>query len=230
MHARLRMLMNAQANDGSPGGAPAAAGAPASPPSAGGGGDGDDVVGKLSKLIDAKLTEHRNGIFADLRKAGALGKGEKPQTSETPAAPQGAGQQSGMTESDVRRISQRERQFGAGTAGLTPGQTARLEKLFAVENPDDVGPWLTQTLADLGIKAGGAGTPAANPSANGGGSKGPPVTDTGGQANHVVTEDTPLIRMSADDRQHLINTKGLAWYRRTLQEQLKGSKVVFKKP
>lgn len=226
MHERLRMLMNVQSGDGSPGGAPPpGAGAPASPP-AQGGSSGDDVFEKLSKLIDSKLTEQKNGIFADLRKAGAFGKGDKTKETETagslPAAP--------STADDMRRIAQRERQLGTVLAGLTPAQSARIERLYTAENPDDVVAWGQQVRADFGFDGTGGGVQPVNPPRPAA-PNGTPASDAGGPAApRTFTEDTPLVHMKPEDRQHLIKEKGLAWYNAMLRQQLKGTRVVLKKP
>src|SRR5690349_15527957 len=54
-----------------------------------------------------------------------------------------------------------------------------------------------------------------------------PVSDAGSPAapSYVITEDTPLWQLSAEDRRHLIKTKGPAWYNATMRAQLKGTRV-----
>ena len=54
-----------------------------------------------------------------------------------------------------------------------------------------------------------------------------PASDAGSPAapSYVITEDTPLWQLSAEDRCHLIKTKGPAWYNATMRAQLKGTRV-----
>lgn len=219
MHARLRMLMNSQPNDGSPGGAPSGTGAPAAPPAQGSG--TPDVIGQVKELLAGELRGFRDGIFADLRKAGALGK-EKPREEAKPTGEQP------LTAADVERMTQRANQLGRATAGLSDEQTALMERLYRAENPEDVGAWAKATRAALGIAAGGVQSapnlpkPAPN---------GPPASDAGSPAAPATfTEDTPLWQLKPQDREHLRRQKGDAWYNATLRSQLKGTRVVLKKP
>src|SRR5262245_33400308 len=228
MHARLRMLMNAQPNDGSPGGgAPAGQGAPASAPASGTGGS-TDILGQVKDLLAGELKSFRDGVFADLRKAGALGKGEKP-TGETPA-PQGGAQP--LTAADVERISERASELGRGLAGLSDDQAAIMRRLFKADAPEDVGAWVKQTRASLGFNgAGGVGTPstpaapAAAAGAAAGGAGAPPKSDRGGQSGTVLTDDTPVIDMSDADREAWIKKNGFAKYYHRVQSELRGRKL-----
>lgn len=221
MHARLRMLMNSQPNDGSPGGAPSGTGAPATPPAQGSG--TPDVIGQVKELLAGELKGFRDGIFADLRKAGALGKGEK---REDPKPTEG-GQP--LTTADVERMTTRANQFGRATAGLSDEQVSLMERLYRAENPEDVAAWAKETRAALGIAGGNVQPP--NPSRPPAAPPNPkPVSDAGGPAAPTtLTEDTPLAHMKPEDRQHLIATKGLGWYAKTLRAQLKGTKVTWVK-
>ena len=54
---------------------------------------------------------------------------------------------------------------------------------------------------------------------------GRPVSDAGAPSGARVTEDTPLLRMSPEDRAHLIRTKGYTWFRQRLQQELRGVQV-----
>lgn len=223
MHERLRMLMNSQPDDGSPGGgAPDGTGAPSAPAQ---GAAAPDVLGQVKELIAGEMKGIRDGIFADLRRSGALGKEKQPE----------AAQPSGdrpLTAADVERISRREREFGRLTSGLTDDQAALMERLYRAERPDDADlpTWVRTTRTTLGFDRQG-GVPTHNQPRNLAAPTGPPVSDAGSPAApHVVTEDTPLMQLSAEDRMHLLKTKGAAWYNATLRAQLKGVRVVLKKP
>ena len=122
---------------------------PAAPPEA------PDIVSQLSKLIDDKLTAQRNGIFADLRKAGALGKEKTPETPPaTPlAAPAVASPAQGMTAAEVEAMLERERAVTRATVEhkLTDAQIKRMRSALKAENPDDVSTWSAAYLADMGL-------------------------------------------------------------------------------
>lgn len=78
----------------------------------------------------------------------------------------------------------------------------------------------------------GEGTPAPNqPKPTPSPRNAIPASDAGAPAAPVAfTEDTPLWQLKPQDRDHLRRQKGDAWYNATLRSQLKGTRVVLKKP
>ena len=228
MHARLRMLLNAHPNDGSPGGgAPAGAGASGSAPAAGAAPPAPPAI-DVKEIATQVASTVRDSVFAELRKSGVLGKGEKP-TGETPA-PQGGSQP--LTAADVERISERASELGRGLAGLSDEQAAIMRRLFKADAPDDVTAWVKTTRTALGFDkgAGGGGptsTPAAPAAAAGAAANGSgaPKSDRGGQAGTVLTDDTPVIDMSDEDRAAWIKKNGLGKYYQRVQQELKGRRL-----
>lgn len=112
------------------------------------------------------LAEFKNGLFADVRRAGLLNKGkEEPQKPNQ----QASGNEASMDPSEVQSLIARERSFTRAVADKKLGDKAlaRLERAFQAEKPDDVAAWVGEYLGDFGI-----GTPengdssSPNPDAN----------------------------------------------------------------
>ncbi len=173
-----QLLANAQSNDGSP-----SSGQGTSAPAPAQGTAGSDFsLEQLSRLIDAKLTDQRNGIFADLRKAGALGKAPKadadtPNPTQSPAA------------DDVQTLIARERAFNRAISSvrLNDTQFARMERAFQLEKPDDPAAWVRDWTADLGIGKQETGPSASNPAAAPRSAH--PVSDSGAPAPVTTPSD-----------------------------------------
>ncbi|HUR48203.1 MAG TPA: hypothetical protein VMY88_01550 [Acidimicrobiales bacterium] len=131
--------------------------------------------------------------------------------------------QSERIEREFDRIALREK--------LSEQQADALRPLYKVWRPSageaDGAEWLR------GIRgAFGGGAPAPNqPKPTPAPPNAIPASDAGAPAAPVAfTEDTPLWQLKPQDRDHLRRTKGDAWYNATLRAQLKGTRVVLKKP
>jgi hypothetical protein len=121
-----------------------------------------NAIGSLIKGVVAEsFGELRNGLFADLRKAGAL-KQDKPPAPTPAPTPVEAPAASGMTASDVQTLMARERAFARATAsvGLSPEQEALVEQTYRAVNPPDPYEW-----ASTFIKVMGLGKPPQAPAA-----------------------------------------------------------------
>lgn len=216
MHAP-RILMNSHPDGGSPGGAPSSGSGTPAAPAQGTGTAEPSMVEQLSKLIDAKLVEHRNGIFADLRKTGAFGKEKAPKTEaneSTQAAPPAS--------DDVQTIITRERAFNRAISSvkLTDTQFSRMERAFQLEKPDDPAAWVKAWVTDLGIgQAGGEQSPNPAPQRSG-----RPASDGSAPAPVVEpSEEMEPWRRSADDVRALVRRKGHVAAGNELRQQLRSS-------
>lgn len=147
-----RIFMNEE--DGSPsgGGAPPA---PAQPPATPAAAPAPTVpVDQIKTLITETFGELRNGLFADLRKAGALGKDKPPETPPpaTPA-PAAAAAPTGISATDVKLMIERDRALTRSEIEhkLTPAQRRRMESALEADKPEDVSEWAKTYLADMGL-------------------------------------------------------------------------------
>lgn len=147
MFKRNRILRNEQ--DGSPGGGSAPA-APVTPPAPT---NGDATSPKPVTIDDVKsavgsmLGEFRNGIFADLRKTGAL-KTDKPK-DETPAP----STTPGLRLEDVEAMLERERVITARATkyDLNDAQVRRMKAALHGVDPGALATEADSFLADLGL-------------------------------------------------------------------------------
>ncbi len=220
-----RMLMNSQPNDGAPTGAPPGQVAPVSPPAQGTAAE-PSMLDQIAKLIDTKMAEQRNGIFADLRKTGAFGKAAKNQEeAATPST-------TGLTD-DVQQLIARERAFtrAAATAKLTDAQFGRMERAWQADKPDDSSGWVRDYLADLGVQQPTApAAPQVQPAPV---RSGPPASDSGSPAPVTAPSDqSEPWRMTDDDYQSLVRRDGIpavgAKFREQFHRALKGRRIRLK--
>lgn len=235
----MRYLMNAQANDGSPGGAPAGGqgtGTPAAPQA-----NGDvaaAVADQLKTLAPAIAQQVNDAVFANLRRAGVLGgggqPGRQPGGAGDPPAPQQ--QQQGQPQpqpagGDVRALIARERAFTRAVNGakLSDGQLARMERAFEAEQPEDVAGWVKSYLTDFGLapQASGANPNASNNAAGAGGARPPqnrppPVSDGGAPgANASGDYDGQAWNMPQADIDALVAEKGMLGASRHIRQMVK---------
>ncbi|HMG21777.1 MAG TPA: hypothetical protein VK607_10685 [Kofleriaceae bacterium] len=153
--------------------------------------------------------------------------GQAGSPATPPAASTGSNQapSAGATLADVERLIARRDEFAVAIAGkpLNGGQLQLMQRAFGFENPPDVAAWVTSYLSMMNpTQMSGAAGAAATPP----GPTGPPASDGGGQAAPARSLDgVNLFTMSEADRAHLIREKGLDWYRKTLQEQARGTTV-----
>lgn len=172
-----RFLMNEE--DGSPGGGsvPPAPAEPTATPAAVPAPEPTIPVSQLKSVIGEVFGELRNGIFADLRKAGALKKDEPATPAKQPAA---APASTGLTAAEVEAMLERERVVTrvATEHKLTDAQVKRMKGLLAAERPEDVSGWVSSFVTDMGfVRAENPATPStpALPSAA-------PISDRGAAA------------------------------------------------
>lgn len=232
----FKMLMNAQ--DSSPGGGAATgASSAASPPAQGAATEQTPVT---FEAIKGMFSEFRNGMFADTRKMveGMIGKPGRgaaaaPASSSSHGSGSEAGERGGEALTTEQRFSEilnrRDALHGAiGGVKLSDGARARLFRAFEAEKPEDPAQWARQYLSDFGLsqqqEGGGANTTQSR-AATAASPPGRPVSDAGAPSSPKVTEDTPLLRMSPEDRAHLIKTKGYTWFRQRLQQEMRGVQV-----
>lgn len=230
----FKMLMNAQ--DSSPGGgaAPGASSA-ASPPAQGAATEQTQEI--TMEAIKGLFSEFRNGMFADTRKMveGMIGKpGRGAAAAPASSSSHGSGSEAGgggtFTAEHVTELMNRRDALNGALGGvrLSDGARARLIRAFEAEKPEDPAQWARQYLSDFGLsqqqEGGGANTTQSR-AATAASPPGRPVSDAGAPSSPKVTEDTPLLRMSPEDRAHLIKTKGYTWFRQRLQQEMRGVQV-----
>lgn len=157
--------------------------------------------------IDAAAQRAHNAAWAEARR-----KYEAPKTpsgGQPPATKQDTVTTQQPQAVDVRAEVARIRSFerAAGGFGLSPAALELLEQDFNTANPQDPAAWVTQRATAFGWKQAGSATPATATSATETPAPkitphGPPVTGSGAPANSttVVTDDTPILRMSEADR------------------------------
>lgn len=144
--------------DGSPGGAavpatpaesPAATVTPAPAPAV--------SLDQVKSLIGEQLGGFKNGFFAELRKAGLLGKDKSsPDPTATPSAatPSAAAPaMSGLTEAELDARLEQERVITKAQVEnkLSDAAIKRMKSALRAEKPEDVGAWTSAYLADLGL-------------------------------------------------------------------------------
>lgn len=155
-----RIYMNEA--DSSPGnGAPADPPNPATPPASPAAApiDVDALVTRLVGAVDERFTTLSNGLFANARKAGLLGK-EKPvehptpapQPQQAPGAPTPA-IATGISMADVELMLEQERVLtrAATEHKLTDAQVKRMKNALKADKPEDVPAWTSTFLADMGL-------------------------------------------------------------------------------
>jgi hypothetical protein len=154
-----RFLMNEE--DGSPGGgsAPPAPAEPPATPAAAPAPEPTIPISQLKSVIGEVFGELRNGIFADLRKAGALKKDEPTPPVKQPAA---APASTGLTAAEVQQMLERDRVLTRAEVEhkLTPAQAKRMRSIIEVDGPEDVTGWVSSFVTDMGIARTDTSTPA----------------------------------------------------------------------
>jgi len=153
------ILMNEEG--GSPGGgapAPAPVATPAEPQAQG---EAPVTMSALKGLLSGFKTELesgiKNGIHADLRRAGIYDKANPSPTAPAPkpvaAELPGVAQSGGMTAGEVQQLLARERAFErtVAPAALNDRQRARMDESYQAVNPSDPAEWARGYLADMGI-------------------------------------------------------------------------------
>lgn len=121
-----------------------------------------------AEALTKMFTDLKNSVEASTRRMieGALGKktgksGSKSNESRAPATDDDASQSTTQAEPDMRALDRAAgRALRQLDAELSDRQYARMERDFKAEAPTDVGTWVSEWLADIGItkKDGGTGT------------------------------------------------------------------------
>ncbi len=167
-----RIYMNKE--DGSPGGGSPPPVVPAEPPASNAAPavvEPSVPVSQLKTVIGEVFGELRNGLFADLRKAGALGKeksAEPPAPSQTPpqSAAAAAPASTGLSATDVQLMLVQERVFSRAEAEhkLTDTQSEFMRPALRGVPAEELSAKASAFLRSMGI-AKGASEPAAAPAA-----------------------------------------------------------------
>ncbi len=148
--------------DGSPGGGAVAAdpaaptAAPTAPESPAAPLTAEAVASIVSAAMDGKLKAFENGLFANARKAGLLGKDKPasdpaPTSQPTPSAPVAA--QAGLTGADLDARFELERVIATreGKYGLNEAQTRRLRSALSGVPRESLPSEADSYLADVGL-------------------------------------------------------------------------------
>jgi hypothetical protein len=160
------------AEDSSPG-----SGAGGAPPAAGGAqgaatptqAQGQAAGGVSREEIAQMLQASHDRMFADLRRAGVLGK-EKEQGSgggapagAAPTPPSSGTSPAPPVTEEVQRIVDRQRAFDRATGGvqMSEGARKRMESAFAAEKPEDVAGWAKAYLGDFGLVGAEGSSPSS---------------------------------------------------------------------
>jgi hypothetical protein len=149
-----RILMNEA--DGSPGGgaAPATPAAPVAAPTAPETPalTAEAVATIVATAVDTKLKAFENGLFANARKAGLLGK-EKPTETPSVSSAAAAPASSGLSADEVEALIEQTRVLTKVQLEnkLSDATVQRMKKALKADKPDDVSSWTASYLADLGL-------------------------------------------------------------------------------
>lgn len=136
----------------------------------------DALKSAVAEALTGALPKLRDGIFADLRKSGALRKDpESPPPAAAPAS-------TGLSAADVEAMLERERVITARATKHNLGDAAvrRLKASLTGVSPENFATEADSFLADLGlVKAPTAATPAPTPAQP---SNPQPISDKGSPA------------------------------------------------
>lgn len=201
MYQRLHHLMVPEdASPGSGGGAvppstpePQAQGAPAAV-----------SRDELAQMLDG----FKNGLFADLRKAGVFG-GKKEQEAERPKAK--SDQPPPQQQQDVDQAMSRQRAFDRALRGtnLSDDAAAMMERAFRADAPEDVAGWVKTFLGAFGLAgAGGSSPPRQEPSQPPVDGR-PPVTDVPAPAGLAPSDVRDPYSLTEDDVAMMIRRDGV---------------------
>lgn len=175
--------------------------------------------------IDANAiaTQVRDSLFAELRRAGVLGKQPKPKDGDPPPTPVATPPQ--FDPFAMRKLDFALNKIGIA-ADLNQSQYERAHRDFATESPVDAESWAKdyfhgfRSAAPQPIAA-AAAAPAPKTPQNP-----QPASDRGSPPPSAVPlAEADLWTMSDSDRAALIREKGIKWYTDRLKAQGKGRTV-----
>lgn len=242
MRQRLfKMLLNA-ADSGGASGAGGGNAAPAAGASPAQGTPAPSVpsLDQIKGLIGEQVGELKNGLFAEFRRSGLLGKDKAGDDGKAGAGAAGAGTSPapGLTSADVDKLVNRATAFEriATETKLTDSQRKRMDAAMRAENPDDVAGWSKSYLEDLGIVKAATANPQPNTQSSGALRPGLGSSDRG-----APTRDTSLAhegavwKMTAADVASLIREKGFQAagheLRTRMKQDLRGAgRILFPRP
>lgn len=186
---------------------------------------GQDLASMIRTVVQEVVAPMKDSLHAEVRRHidGRLSSATSAPPKNPPKTEPAS---SGITHEQVREIVARERAIDAALrdAGLTGVAFETVRGMVESASPDDVGGFVKDLVTTLGLgdKTGAKPQPSAPEPTN----VSRTVTNPGSPgAPPAVTEDTPLWLMRPEDRQRLINEKGVSWYREHLRSQLKGVQV-----
>lgn len=175
------------------------------------------------ETLKALTSEIRNAVFAELRRSGQLREAapEKPAKQTAPSSD--VADQLAAIQQDSARMRAFDR--ACASMGLDDGQTETLEALYRAANvaPDQAREWLSATAGKLRLtgRTTQPTTNATTPTA-----QARSVSDAGAPSGALaVTEDTPLLRMSKQDRDAWIGVHGAAKYRERMRTEMRAIRV-----
>lgn len=153
----------------------------------------------------ALLDEARNSIYAEMRRNE---QGKKPKTAPEAPAP-------------VANLRALDRAIGRLGRPVAENLYARLERDYAAEAPGDAEAWVKDYFEGFGAPPTTTNTQPRNaiPASNGGS---PPAPTS-------PLEERKLIGMSEEDVNQLARTKGNAWIRKRLTDELRHTVVNLKR-
>lgn len=181
-----RILMNEEGS--SPGGGVPPVVAPATPPASPGATPPAEPavpISQLKTVIGEVFGELRNGLFADLRKAGALGK-EKPVPEPSAAAPASPG----LSMADVEAFVSRDRVLTRVEIEnkLTVEQSGYMRAALKEIDPSELPAKAASYLTAMGLAKGAEPTPSTPAAAVVAvPASGPPISDKGSPAPGSAT-------------------------------------------
>jgi hypothetical protein len=137
---------------------------PAEPQAQGGAPAAVVTMEALKSVLAEAMSSVRNGIHADLRKAGVYDTKPSKATAPAETAPTTAAAVAATQTVDVQQLLARESAFvrAVAPAGLSDDQYAMVDEMFRAVNPPDPRAWATGFLKTMGIgKANAPAQPAA---------------------------------------------------------------------
>lgn len=113
----------------------------------------DALKSAVSEALTAVLPDLRNGIFADLRKAGAFTKGKAEAEPVATPSPGPAPAQTGLSMADVEAMLERERVITARATKYDLGEGAirRMKSALSGVAPDQLATEADAFVSDLGL-------------------------------------------------------------------------------
>jgi hypothetical protein len=190
------------------------------------------ITPEIQALIDAAKAEAaqqaKNAAWAEARRT--FEAKQKPSGAQPPQQQATKDTAAGNGQDALAIIKLRDDFDDAvGDLSLTGAQKKFLREMVMEKRPDDVSGYVSNFVQLSGWKAGTATTPATPASAPAApqAPQGPPVTGSGAPANptNVVTDDTPILRLSNEAREALRRRIGDAAYVDRMRKEFRTVRV-----